>query len=1049
MIDKIIEFSVKNRFIVSLIILLLTLWGVWAIYKTPVDAIPDLSENQVIIYADWEGRSPQIIEDQITYPLASNLQGLPGIKAVRAASAFGFSMIYVIFEDNIDVYWARSRVLERLNSLRDSMPAGVTPVLGPDGTGVGHVYWYTVEGNNYDLGQLRTIQNWYIRYQLNSVPGVAEVASIGGFVKQYQVDLDPNKISAYKIDLKMITEAIRNSNQDVGGKLLESNDSEFLIRGLGYIRNIQDIENIIVSYDEKGIPVYIKNIGFVQLGGDLRRGLLEKNGIGEVVGGIIVMRQGENAKAVIDRVKEKIKEISGGLPPGVKIVTAYDRSELIENSIDTLKEALTEEIIITSIVMLIFLAHFGSSMVIIIALPLSVIISFIFMNYFHISSNLMSLGGIAIAVGDLVDSSIVMTENALRNLSENKDKKPYTQIIIESAQQVGKPIFFSLLIIVISFAPIFLLEGQEGKLFSPLGFTKTFAMIGSALLSITLVPILMVFLLKGKILPEEKNPVARFIRWLYIPVLKTALRFRWATIGLAVALVILVYPVYNKIGSEFMPPLDEGSLLFMPTMLPNVTITEAKRVVQIQDKIIKAHPEVEYVLGKIGRAETATDPAPVNMIETIVLLKPRNQWRAGITKADIIKELDDKLKFPGVANGWTQPIINRINMLSTGVRTDLGVKIFGKDLKVLGELASNAEKILQTVPGAVDLYAERIISGKYIDIYINRQKAARYGVSVMEIQEVIESAVGGMNITTTVEGRERFPVRVRYARVYRSSTEIIQRTFVNSPNGPIPLTQLTDIKLSDAASMINSEQGFLRSVVFLNVRGRDIGSFVEEAKITLSKNLKLPSGYYVTWSGQYENQIRAKKKLQIVIPIVLLLTFMFLYFTFYSITDSLVVILSIPFSLVGGIIMVYFLKYNFSVAVWVGFIALIGVATETGVLMLSRLNDTLNEKLDKLGKITKKDLFESVFDGVSLVRAIAMTALINMVGLMPIMLSSGTGSDIMKPLAAPLVGGVISSTILVLIVIPVIFSIIREHSLKAEGRFVSDENIIEKEESKV
>ncbi len=1040
MINKIIESSVKNRFIVILFTLLLIFWGIWAVYKTPVDAIPDLSDNQIIVFTDWEGRSPQIIEDQITYPLSSNLQGLPSVRDVSAVSMFGFSMIYVIFEDNVDIYWARSRVLEKLSSLRGLLPEGVTPALGPDGTGVGHVYWYTVKGKNYDLGQLRSLQDWFIRYQLNSVLGVAEVASIGGFVKQYQIDIDPVKLSAYKIDLKKVIEAVKISNKDVGGNLIENNNSEYIIRGLGYIKSVRDIENIIIDYGVNGIPLYLRNIANVQLGPDLRRGLLDENGKGEVVGGIIVMRQGENAKTIIDRVKEKIKEISKGLPPGVTIETAYDRSDLIEKAIHTLKKALTEEMIVVSLVILVFLLHFRSSLVIIITLPISVLISFILMHYFKVSSNLMSLGGIAIAIGALTDCAIVMVENAYRHLSEGEHDKNFIEVIISSSQQVGKFLFFSLMIIVISFSPVFLLEGQEGKLFSPLAFTKTFAMVGAALLSITLIPVLMTFFLKGKLKPEDKNPVSSFFIGIYTPILKTALNFRKITVALALLAMILVIPIAKTIGSEFMPPLDEGSLLFMPTFLPSVSITEAKRLTQIQDKIIADYPEVKYVLGKVGRAETSTDPAPVSMIETIVLLKPESEWRAGITKNDIISELNDQLQIPGVSNAWTQPIINRINMLATGVRTDLGVKVYGKDLKVLGELAENVESLLKPIKGAVDLSSEKTVAGKYIDIQIDREKAARYGVSVGDIQDMIESAIGGMNISSTVEGRERFPIRVRYSREYRNKFEALERVLVNTPHGSIPLVQLTNIKINDGPPMINSEKGLLRSIVYLNVRGRDVGSFVNEAKAVLDKNLKLPQGYYVSWSGQYENQIRAKKRLQVVIPIVLLITFVLLYFTFNTIVDTLIVILSVPFAMIGGVILLYLLNYNFSVAVAVGFIALVGIATETGVVMLAYLEDAVKSKFIIKPKISKEELYQAVMEGAALrLRPKLMTAAINLMGLIPIMLSTGTGSDVMKPIATPLVGGIISSTVLVLIVIPVIFLITKEKSLKDKGLLISGE----------
>lgn len=1025
MIEKIIEYSAKNRFIILLVTTALIFWGIFSLYKIPIDAIPDLSDNQVIVYTDWEGRSPQIIEDQITYPLSSNLQGLPNVKDVRATSMFGFSMIYVIFDDNVDIYWARSRVLEKLTSIKNLLPENVTPTLGPDGTGVGQVFWYTLKGKGYDLAQLRAIQDWYIKYQLNSVSGVAEVASIGGFVKQYQIDIDPNKLYSYKIPLQKVFLAVKSSNRDVGGKIIESNDREYMIRGLAYIKSVKDIENILIDYTPNRVPIYIRDIARVQMGGDLRRGLLDENGKGEVVGGIIVMRQGENAQNIIDNVKAKIKEISKGLPKGVTIQTAYDRSELIKAAVNTLNESLIEEGIVVSIVILAFLVHIRSSLLIITTMPIAILISFIFMYYFKVTANIMSLGGIIIAVGDLADSAIVMVENAYRNLSNKEENKSDFDIIVESSQQVGKPLFFSILIIIISFSPVFLLEGQEGKLFSPLAFTKTFGMIGALILTITFVPVMMTIFLKGKFKPEDENPVSKFFIWFYKPALTLCLKFKKIVIFLSVLVMLGTVFIGQKIGSEFMPPLDEGSLLFMPTTLPDVNITEAKRIIQVQDKIISDYPEVKYVLGKVGRADTPTDPSPVNMFETIILLKPQSEWRKGLTKNDIISELNGMLQIPGVSNAWTQPIINRINMLATGVRTDLGLKIYGKDLKILGELASHAESIIKNVKGATDLYSEKTISGKYIDIYVDREKAGKYGASVGDIQEVIETTIAGMNISYTVEGRERFPIRIRYQKDYRDSLKALETILIDTMQGKIPLIQLTTIKISEGASMINSEKGLLRSLVYLNVRDRDIGSFVEEANKALEKNLKMPTGYYFSWSGQYENQMRAKKRLQIVIPIVLLITIIVLYFTFNSLRDTLIVVLSVPFALIGGVILMYMLNYNLSVAVAVGFIALVGIATETGVIMLTYLNDSLDEKKKLKVNITISDLKDAVMDGAVLrLRPKLMTALINLIGLIPVMASTGTGSDVMKPLATPLIGGIISSTVLVLIVIPVIFFIV-------------------------
>jgi Cu(I)/Ag(I) efflux system membrane protein CusA/SilA len=807
-IEKIIEYSARNRIIVLIIFGLIIVWGIWAVYNTPVDAIPDLSDNQVIVFTEYPGRSPQVVEDQVTYPLAVNLQGLPKVKAVRASSAFGFSMIYVIFEDKADIYWARTRVLERLNYAASLLPSGVVPTLGPDGTGVGHVFWYTIDGKGYDLEQLRTLQDWFVRYQLNTVPGVAEVASIGGFVREYQIDLDPNKLFAYNIKVREVMEAVRRSNNDVGGRLMEQADAEYLIRGRGYIQSTKDLEEIVVGADMRGTPIYMKNLGTVQLGGAIRRGLLDMNGEGEAVGGIIVMRYGENAKDVIDRVKEKIAVLEKGLPPGVKIMVSYDRSDLIGRAIHTLKRALTEESIVVSLVVLVFLLHFQSAMVIVLTLPIAVLFSFITMKLLGVTSNIMSLGGIAIAIGVLVDAGIIMVENCYRHLSEmppEERKEKRLEVVIASARQVGRAIFFSLAIIVLSFVPVFLLEGQEGKLFHPLAFTKTFSMMGSAMIAITLVPVLMYYLMRGKMPPESANPVSGFFIKLYSPVIRWALKYKKTTIFLNIVTLVIAIPMFMSIGSEFMPPLDEGSLLYMPVTLPNISITEAKRIIQVQDKIIMSVPEVEHVLGKVGRAETSTDPAPVSMFESIIILKPKNKWRPGITKSDIVSELDAKLQIPGVRNGWTQPIINRINMLSTGVRTDLGVKIFGKDLNVLKDLAVQSEGILKTVPGAVDVVAERVTGGNYLDIDVDREAAARYGANAGDIQDVIETALGGEKLTTSVEGRDRFPIRIRYLRDYRDSIPAIQRILVSGMSGAqIPLSLVTKIKPSTGAPEIAS-----------------------------------------------------------------------------------------------------------------------------------------------------------------------------------------------------------------------------------------------------
>ena len=1077
MIEKIIEYSARNKFVIILAYTLLIGWGIWSVYTTPVDAIPDLSDNQVIVFTEWMGRSPKIIEDQITYPLVSNLQGLPKVKAVRAQSMFGMSFIYVIFDDDADIYWARSRVLEKLNYASSSLPPGVVPTLGPDGTGVGHVFWYTVEGKDYDLAELRAIQDWYIRYQLNSVQGVAEVASIGGFVKQYQVDLDPIKLAAYDVNFNSVVEAIKGTNRDVGGKILESNGKQMYVRGLGYVRSTAEMERIVVGTGKNGTPISVRDIGTVQLGNDLRLGLLDKNGEGEVVGGIVVMRFGENAKDVIQRVKEKIAEIQPGLPKGVEIKTAYDRSDLIERAIDTLKHALIEEALVVSLVVMVFIFHFRSALRILIEMPVSVLMAFILMKQFGITSNIMSLGGLAIAIGVLVDSSIVLVENAYRNIAHAQaagEPFDYTEISIRSAQQVGRAIFFSLGIIVVSFLPVFMLEGQEGKLFHPLAWTKTFSLAASAIISITLVPMLMTLLMRGKFRPEEKNPASRVLTRLYEPLLRKALQYRKTTLAINIVALLITIPMMMKIGSEFMPPLDEGSLLFMPVTLPDVSITEAKRILQVQDKIIAGFPEVEQVLGKVGRAETSTDPAPISMIETIIQLKPKDQWRKGMTKDEIISELDRKLQIPGVRNGWTQPIINRINMLSTGVRTDLGVKVFGDNLDTLEQLAIDVERALKNVPGAADLYAERVIGGEFLDIDVRPEAVARYGINVGDVLNVVETAIGGENISTTVEGRRRFPIRVRFTKDSRDNVEALERMLVpvprmggsdgsvpaassasaasamegmataSSPYAPtnpkskiqnrkfsyVPLAQLAMIRRSPGPPMINSENSLLRSIVFLNVRGRDMGSFVEEAKDVLTKKLKLPPGYYVSWSGQYENQIRAKHRIELLLPVVFVIIFVMLYFTFKSALEALMVMLSVPFALIGGVYLIFFLGYNFSVAVWVGFIALYGVAVETGVVMVIYLHEALDRRLTR-GQIGSADIVEATVEGAVLrLRPKVMTVATNLLGLMPIMWSAGTGSDLMKPIAAPMIGGIVTSAVHVLLVTPVIFSMMKESALK-------------------
>ncbi|MEI7485169.1 MAG: CusA/CzcA family heavy metal efflux RND transporter [Ignavibacteriota bacterium] len=1063
MIEKIIDFSVNNRFVIFLLYLGIIAYGVYSMVHTPVDAIPDLSENQVIIWTEWMGRSPQIIEDQITYPLTTNLQGMPKVKAVRSQSMFGMSFIYVIFEDDADIYWARSRVLEKLSQVQGTLPEGVKPLIGPDGTGVGHVYWYHLQSSKYDLGELRAIQDYYMKLGLQSVEGVAEIASIGGFIKQYQIDVDPNRLNAYGLSVSDVVNAVQRSNKDVGGRNIESSDIEYFVRGKGYITKVEDIDEISITSGKGGIPVRIKDVANVQIGADIRRGLMDMNGEGEVVGGIVVMRYGENAQTVIDRVKEKIKELEKGLPEGIKVQTSYDRSGLISSSIETLMRAIIEECIIVSLIVLVFLFHVRSALRILIEIPVALLISFILMRQFGITSNIMSLGGLIISIGILVDASIVMVENAYRNIAKAQElglEINYKEIAAKSAKQVGRAIFFSEAIIVVSFLPVFMLEGQEGKLFHPLAFTKTFAIAGSAFITITLVPMLMTMFMKGKLRPENKNPINNFFSKLYDPVLRLALKYRKTTLGINILALLVTIPLIMNMGSEFMPPLDEGSLLFMPTMLPNVSINEAKRILQVQDALIKTLPEVDHVLGKVGRAETPTDPAPVSMIETIIMLKDKSEWRKGITKADIVSELNSKLQIPGVSNGWTQPIINRINMLSTGVRTDLGVKIFGDNLDTLEILAIKAENILKKVQGAADVFAERTQGGSYIDIDIKRDAIARYGLNVGDIQDVIETAIGGENISKTVEGRRRFPIRVRYMQDYRMDIDALKKVYVTVSGGStgssqstgsmgsmptsksisgsgklqIPLGEIVDINIKSGPPMIGSENAMLRSIVFLNVRGRDMGGFVNDAKVVLDKELapSLPKGYYYSWSGQWENQERAKKKLEIILPIVFLIIFLMLYFVYKNFLEAGLVMLSVPFALIGGVYYMSILGLNFSVAIWVGFIALYGVAVETGVIMVIYLHEALDKKLiEKNGILSKQDLIDATEEGAILrLRPKLMTVAVAMIGLIPVMWATGTGSDLAKPLAVPLIGGILTSAIHVLFVTPVIFVMIKEQYRK-------------------
>jgi copper/silver efflux system protein len=1037
MINRIIEFALKNRFIIIAAYLLLAGWGIWALTRTPIDAIPDLSDNQVIIFTDWVGRSPQEVEDQVTYPLTTNLQGLPGIRAVRGQSAFGFSMINIIFEDSIDLYWARTRVLERLNLVTKQLPEGVVPTLGPDATGVGQIFWYTVEGEGHSLMDLRTLQDWFIRYQLNSVPGVAEVASVGGQVQQYQIDVDPNRLRAYSIPLSRVVEAVGRSNSNVGGNVVEQNGQWSIVRGIGLITSTADVETIVIGA-ANGTPIYIRNVATVKLGGAFRVGVLDKNGK-EAVGGVVIARYGVNTLDVIKGVKEKLEALKTGLPQGVKVETFYDRTELIHRATDTLKRALIEELLLVTLAHIIFLFHFRSILIVTIPLPLAVLTSFLFMYYMGISSNLMSLSGIAIAIGVLVDAGIVVTENAFRFVEKRgvdvRDRKLVWQTVLDSTKLVGRPIFFSMAIIILAFIPVFALTGREGKLFHPLAFTKTFAMIGATIIAVTLVPVLCTLLLGGRVHAEEDNFVMRFLHAIYRPVLRLALAHRIITILVAATLFGGAIILARQIGNEFMPPLDEGDVMYMPITDPAISVDQALKVMQMQDETIKSFPEVEWVVGKAGRAETSTDPAPVNMNETIIHLKPPDQWRPGMTRDKLIAEMDEKLQMPGVSNIWTQPIINRIEMLTTGIRTEIGIKIYGSDLNELERLSKEVATVVQTVKGASNVSPEPLTGQPYIDIKIDRQAAARYGIDVMAIQEVIDRGIGETNLTVTIEGRKRFPARVRYAPEFRTSPEALGRLIVPAPNGgQIPLAQLATISSVNGASMISSENGLLRGTVLLNVRGRDVGSFVEDAKRVLSQRVQLPMGYYFEWSGQYENQQRARARLQLVLPIVLVVIFVLLYLTYNSFVEAAHVLLAVPFALTGGVYLLYLMGYNFSVAVWVGFIALFGTAVQTGMVMVIYLNEAVERKKEEVGgRLSREHLKQAVMEGAILrLRPKVMTVSTVVAGLLPIMWSTSSGAEVMKPLATPVLGGMVSSLLHVLVVTPVIFYWLHERKIRRQ-----------------
>ena len=1041
MIEKIIDLSIKNKFLVILMTVFVIAAGIYAMLKTPLDAIPDLSDVQVIIFTEYSGQAPQVVEDQVTYPLTTAMLSVPFAKVVRGYSFFGLSFVYVIFEDGTDLYWARSRVLEYLNFVSGRLPKGVTPSLGPDATGVGWVYEYTLESDRHDLAQLRSIQDWFLRYEIASVPGVAEVASIGGYVKQYQVIVDPNKLIAYNIPLQKVKMAVRRSNNDVGGKLVEMGETEFMVRGLGYIKTLEDLRNIPLGINKGGTPILVRNIATIKTGPELRRGIADNNGTGEVVGGIVVMRYGENALKVIENVKKRLDQLKAGLPEGVRIRSVYDRSNLILRAVDNLKRTLIEESVIVALVCIVFLFHLRSAFVAIFTLPVGIFISFIIMERQGINANIMSLSGIAIAIGAMVDGAIVMIENAHKHIEHDGGKKPHWDLILDASKEVGPALFFSLLIIAISFLPVFTLEAQEGRLFKPLAFTKTYAMMGAALLSVTIVPILMGYLVRGKIRPEKKNPINRFLIWVYHPIIKLVLKAKILVILLAVVVLSLSYIPWKNIGSEFMPPLNEGDLLYMPTTLPGISVTKAKELLQQTDRIIASFPEVHHVFGKVGRAETATDPAPLSMIETTITLKPESDWREGMTMEKLVRELDQAIQFPGLTNAWTMPIKTRTDMLSTGIKTPVGIKLMGEDLQVLSDLGEKIEAVMREVPGTLSVYAERVTGGNFLDFRIKRLEAARFGLTVGDVQDIIMSAIGGMNITQTVEGLERYPVNLRYGSELRDTPEKLRRILVPTPMGAqVPITQLAEIRIVKGPPVIKSENARNTAWIYVDLTGIDVGTYVKKAQQIVGEKIKLPPGYSMVWSGQYEYMVRAQKRLMIVVPMTLVIIFLLLYLNFKNIGESLIVMMSVPFSLTGGLWLMYLLGYNMSVAVGVGFIALAGVSTEIGVVLLIYLDLSYKKLKSKYKEnFNRKILFQAIEEGSALrVRPIVMTAVAIMAGLMPIMWGHGTGSEVMKRIATPMVGGMVSATILTLLVVPAIYGLWKGWRLPKDHSVQSD-----------
>ncbi len=1067
MIARVIEWCARNRFLVFTGTLLLVLAGIWAIGHIPLDALPDISDVQVIVHTNWEGEPPNIIEDQVTYPIVTALLAAPQVKAVRAQTMFNDSYVYVIFQDGTDMYWARSRVLEYMETIAGRLPEGVHPVIGPDATGAGWVYEYALVDHTgkHSLADLRSLQDWHLRYQLETVPGVAEVASIGGFVRQYQVQLDPNKLLAYGIPLSTVIDRVKSSTNEVGGRVLELSGTRYYIRGLGYLKSLSDLENVPVTA-KNGTPVLIKDLGTVTFGPDIREGVAEWNGQGETVGGIVVMRYGMNALNVINGVKKKLAEIKSSFPPGVEVVAGYDRAGLIQESIRTLQRDLLAEAVIVSLVIIVFLFHFRSALIPIITLPIAVIASFVPMYYLHVSSNIMSLGGLALAIGVLVDAAIVMVENGYRHLSEKQADSSQTDnpssanvpisdapadpvttppappqllpererrgVLIDAAKQVGPALFFSLVIIVVSFLPVFLLEAQEGRMFHPLAWTKTLAVGFSSLLAITLVPVLMIIFIRGKLRPESENPVSRFTQAVYLPVIRLCLKYRKTTLLLNLLFLVVTFPLMFRLGSQFMPPLYEGSSLYMPTSLPGISITQASQLLQEQDRIIRAFPEVDSVFGAVGRSDSATDNAPLDMYDTTIMLKPRDRWRPGMTYEKLIQEMDQKLQFPGLSNTWTMPVANRLDMALTGIKTPVGMKIQGASLDGIQDAGARIQQILSGLPQVRSVFAERVAQGFYVNVEVDRAEAAKYGLTIADVQQAVASGMGGMNIAQNVEGRERYPMNVRYERDFRDNPDLLRRVLIATPSGAqIPIEQVAKISFSRGPAMIRDEDGQLTGYVYIDLNTRDYGGFVNQASKLLSQKLRLPAGYTYRWSGEYEFELRAKERLKIILPVVFFVIFVLLYMIFHSVTEAMVLIFPTFYAMTGGLILQWLLGYNFSVAVWVGYIALFGIAVETGVVMVVYLHEALDRRLATGRPLTEADVEDAAIEGaVQRLRPKLMTVSAVLASLIPILWESGIGSDVMKPIAAPIVGGMITSTIHVLILVPVFFVLMKRRALR-------------------